>query len=220
MIDPLPTPNTYSWGLSGDIPFVGNFFDESATGDEDEIGIFRPSTKTFWIVNIRTGESRVHLMSVNHGNVIRVGNFMGDTTGHQQIAQFDAATGNWHILNADTGVIPTSSPLNLGFAGGIPVPGEYLPPSSGAPQCTQLGVWKSADQKFYIADGVSACGSRSSNMIWGSNNDLNATYTAADDIPLSIRNASGISMPGSYRPDKGVFPASVAAGQWWIHDAF
>ena len=56
-----PNTNTYTawhWGQTGDIPFVGNFFDESGSvsGNNDEVAVYRPSDKTFYIYNPRSGQ--------------------------------------------------------------------------------------------------------------------------------------------------------------------
>jgi hypothetical protein len=204
--------SVWTWGTSGDIPFVGNFLDESGSvsGNMDEIGVYRPSTDQFWILNPRSGGYVLHTLTTAYGSNIQVGDFNG--SGYDQVAQYVAgSTSVWRILDARTGG-KTSG--NFGTTGDVPVPGKY---KSGS--CTQMGVWRPSDQKFYVAD-LPACGSQSGNIVWGSNNDFNSTaYT--DDIPLTINNAAGtLRRPTAYRPTKGAFPASISNGQWWIHDTF
>lgn len=218
----------WTWGTSGDIPLVGNFLDESGavTGNHDEIAIYRPSTNDFWIMNPRSGAYVQLQPTVGAGSNIQVGDFLG--FGYDQIAQYDSSSGDWDIID------PRSSPLdeytaNLGLSpatstGDVPVAGKYLPTASGKDPCIQLGIWRPADQKFYIADvdvsdpGID-CGTRTADMLWGSNNDIGGTY--ANDIPLTINNAAGtLRRPTAYRPTVGAYPASISNGQWWVHDVF
>jgi hypothetical protein len=204
------TNYAFHWGQSGDIPFVGNFFDEYGPGGEnnDEIGIYRPSDRTIWIANPRSGEYLGMGRSADYGTNIQIGDFRG--VGYDQIAQYQA--GVWNIIDTRTAQTYT---LNLGQSGDVPVAGKYL---TGA--CTQLGVWRPGTQEFIVADPFSSCGTRSTSMIWGSNNDNGSTqYT--DDIPLTINTADGsLRRPTSYRPTKGAFEFSLSNGQWWVHDPF
>lgn len=202
--------NAWNWGISGDIPFVGNFLDESgaASGDKDEIAIYRPSSQTIWIMNPRSGQYISIARAADYGTAVQVGDFLG--AGYDQIAQFK--DGIWSIVNARTNLTYT---VNLGAAGDVPVSGKYLP---GA--CAQLGVWRPSSQEFIVKDPFASCGNRSQSMIWGSNNDFGTT-AYADDIPLRINTADGsLHRPTAYRPTKGVFTESLANGQWWIHDPF
>lgn len=211
-------PNTsatyvWSWGISEDIPFVGNFLDESGSvpGNKDEIAVYRPSTKTFWILNPRSGTYTSLVRTANYGTNIQVGDFLG--VGYDQIAQY--TTGVWNIINPRTGSTYTAS---LGQSGDVPVAGKYLPQLSGKDACTQIGVWRPSTQEFLVADPFSNCGTRSTSVIWGSNNDFNA-QPYDDDIPLTINTADGtLRRPTAYRPTKGAFPYSIANGQWWVRD--
>lgn len=201
----------WSWGISEDIPFVGNFVNESSSsvsGDKDEIAVYRPSTQTIWIMNPRSGQYLPIVRNADYGTNIQVGDFLG--AGYDQIAQFK--DGVWSIVDARTNMNYTA---NLGAAGDVPVSGKYL---SGA--CTQLGIWRPSTQEFIVKDPFVSCGNRNQSMIWGSNNDFGTT-AYADDIPLRINTADGaLHRPTTYRPTKGAFPESLANGQWWIHDPF
>lgn len=220
-----PNTNTYTtwhWGQTGDIPFVGNFFDESGSGNSDEAAVYRPGDKTFYIYNPRSGEWWARTTSPANTSKIQVGDFLG--AGYDQIAQVSVDSGNlkWDVVDPRTG---TTYSMNFGQTGDVPVAGKYL---SGA--CTQVGVWRPTVQpgspepdqsQFMVKDPTFAsCGSRDPIMVWGSNNDFASTaYT--DDIPLTINTADGsLRRPTAYRPTAGAFPYSLSAGQWWVHDPF
>jgi hypothetical protein len=210
--DPNNSSNNsaWAWGTSGDVPFVGNFFDESGlvSGNHDEAAVYRPSNKTFYIINPRTGVWTYHTTTPDTDSKIQVADFLG--VGYDQIAQFK--NGTWYIINPRNNNTYT---LSWGTTGDVPVAGKYL---SGS--CAQVGVWRPADQTFYVADPFSGCGTRNTSMIWGSNNDfLSTAYD--DDIPLTINTADGsLRRPTAYRPTVGAFPYSIANGQWWVHDPF
>lgn len=220
-----PNTNTYNywhWGQTGDIPFVGNFFDESGSGNSDEVAVYRPGDKTFYIYNPRSGEWWYRTTSPANTSKIQVGDFLG--AGYDQIAQVSEESGNilkWNIVDPRTG---TTYSVNFGQTGDVPVAGKYL---SGA--CTQLGVWRPTvhpgsgepdHSEFIVADPFSSCGNRSTSMVWGSNNDF-ASTAYADDIPLTINTADGsLRRPTAYRPTTGYFPRSISNGQWWVHDPF
>ena len=237
-----PQTATYfstTFGLSGDKPFVGNFLDESGsvTGNMDEYAVYRPSTGAIWIENPRTPTTANATFTLTSGisTPIQVGDFLG--LGFDQVAQYNAGT--WTIVNPRTSAKYTAT---LGDSNDVPVTGKFL---SGG--CTQIGVWDEATEQITVKDAVvtnvatsvttSNCGTRTSTMYWGSNNNspsgsnyetINVSTTECttggnciDDILLNI-NTSGSSLdrPVAYRPTNGVFPYSKAKGQWWIHDVF
>lgn len=212
MKDPNNSSNNlaWNWGMSGDVPFIGNFFDESGSvsGNKDECAVYRPSNKTFYIFNPRSGTWSYHTTTPDNDSKIQVGDFLG--VGYDQIAQYKA--GVWKIINPRNNNTYT---VNWGTTGDVPVAGKYL---SGS--CAQVGVWRPSDQTFYVSDPFSGCGTRTPSMIWGSNNDYQSTsYT--DDIPLTINTADGsLRRPTAYRPTVGAFPYSIANGQWFVHDPF
>jgi len=131
-------PNGYiwHWGQEGDIPFVGNFFDEDDAYDMDEIAIYRPSSNIFWISNPRTGEYRSIYCGGDFGTNIQVGKFFSG--GHEQIAQYQVINnvGNWRIYNLLNTTLNINT-LQFGIAGDIPIPGNYLHNTY-----SQLAVWR------------------------------------------------------------------------------
>jgi hypothetical protein len=219
-----PNTNTYNswhWGQSGDVPFVGNFIDESGgsiSGNKDEVAVYRPGNKTFYIYNPRSGGWTGFTTTPDNDSKIQVGDFLG--VGYDQIAQYKA--GVWNIINPRT---QSTYTVNLGQSGDIPVAGKYL---SGA--CTQVAVWRPTVQpgsgepdhaEFIVADPFTSCGTRSTSMVWGSNNEFNSTGQYADDIPLTINTADGsLRRPTAYRPTTGAWQYSISNGQWWVHDPF
>lgn len=226
--------NTWAWGIDGDIPFVGNFFDESSTGDEDEIAIYRPSISMFCIYNPRSGEMIFRTTTADPSSKIQIGDFLG--LGHDQIAQIDFTDdGKWKIVEPQAGgthTLDAESILDNYTANGgedIPVAGKYL---TGG--CTQIGIWKPSENRLFIADDTtSSCGTRNPTMLWGANDAVAALVdidpgtpghqpgTPVPDIPLTISNSAGtLRRPTMYRPTNGAFTYSLAKGQWWIHDVF
>lgn len=212
--DPNNSANNsvWNWGLSGDKPFIGNFLDESGSvsGNKDEIAIYRPSTKTFWILNPRSFGTTAFATTADADSEIQVADFLG--VGYDQIAQYKA--GVWKIVDPRTGSTHT---VNFGQTGDIPVAGKYLVTLPLKDPCAQVGVWRPSSQEFFVADPFSNCGTRSTNMVWGSNNG-----SFADDIPLTINAADAplLRRPVAYRVTKGLYDHSLADGQWWVHDRF
>ena len=203
----------FSWGTAGDIPLVGNFTNDS--DPLDDLAVYRPTTKTFWIINPRTYSYTARTTSPDDDCQLQAGDFLG--LGYDQIAQFKA--GNWYILDASNGATDTAT---LGASGDRAVAGKYLPTAAGKDPCVQLGVWDPDDQKFYIRDvngSTTDCGTRTANMYWGSNNDYRG-HTGDDDKPLTITDDGTIRRPAAYRPNKGLYNFGIANGQWWVHDKF
>ena len=214
MNDPNNSSNNsvWGWGLSGDKPFIGNFLDESGSvsGNKDEIAIYRPSTKTFWILNPRSSGSVAFSTTADSDSEIQIADYLG--AGYDQIAQYKA--GVWKIVDPRTGSTYT---VNFGQAGDIPVAGKYLATLPSKDPCAQVGVWRPSTQEFLVVDPFSNCGTRSTSMVWGSNN---GSY--ADDIPLTINagDAPMLRRPTAYRITKGLYDHSLSDGQWWVHDRF
>lgn len=215
------TTTNFHWGATGDIPIVGNFFNNSS--DLDAVGIYRPSSADFWLYNNATSTWVVRTFGTHYGTKVFVGDFLG--LGYDQIAQYvSGSTGTWHILDGSNGNTTT---VSQGTTGDIPVAGgHYLPIPSGKVYCDQLAVWTPSTTLLQIKDGSTACSAtpRSETMVWGSKNEfVNATaetFDSADDVILPIMGASGISRPGAYRPFNSHFPVSMGNGQWWFHDPF
>ncbi|HEX8251480.1 MAG TPA: hypothetical protein VF599_25120 [Pyrinomonadaceae bacterium] len=237
--DPASTTNfAVGWGLSCsapytncDIPFTGNFIDESGSqGDNlNEIAIYRPSDYSIWIINPRSATSVYLGRTSDLGSQIQTGDFLN--LGYDQIAQIKADTSNnlvWSIINPRSPYNTLS--VTFGKTGDKLVAGRYLEGT-----CAQIAVWDPLTEEFKVTDAVTGCdGSstlRTGTMKWGSNNDSFYTGTTTeptectlgicpDDIPLRIDLGDGIHRPTSYRPTSGIYPKSRAKGQWWIHDPF
>jgi hypothetical protein len=204
----------WSFGQAGDKPFVGNFYPEEGDADDqrDEIGVFRPDEKdnVFYVMNPRnevwsdlsTGED-------NFGYDFQVGDFLG--RGYDQLAQYVAATGEWHIFDfylEDATVKTMSDPETEDVA----VAGKYF---SGT--CSQLAVWRPSTETFIVEDAAStSCGGRDGSLLWG----LKRTSSDTDnDIPLVMRGVDGLDRPTAYQKDDDpVFTYNMTKGLWWVHD--
>ena len=218
--DPNNSANntTWNWGLANDIPFVGNFYDESGqvSGNKDEIAIYRPTTKTFWIASPRTTWYQAFMTNPDYDSEIVVADFLGN--GHDQIAQYK--NGVWNIIDPQGGATYT---VNLGQSCDpgqpcdVPLPGRYLPQLPGSPPCAQVAVWRRSTEQFFVADPFYNCGTRSTSMFWGSNNK-----DFEDDIPLTINDVDFplLRRPTAYRRTKGAYDHGLGDGQWWVHDLF
>lgn len=212
----------WSWGLAGDIPFVGNFFNESGpvSGNKDEIAIYRPSTKTFWIANPRSWVYFAFTTStIPEDSKIQVADFLGN--GHDQIAQYK--DGVWNIIDPQGGATYTvnfgEECDELGLPCDIPVAARYLPQLPGKDPCAQVGIWRPSTQQFIVADPFSNCGTRGTispiSMVWGFKTH------GYHDIPLTINTLnSPLRRPTAYRWSKGLYDHSLSDGQWWVHDLF
>lgn len=213
---------SWSWGLAGDIPFVGNFFDESGpvSGNKDEIAIYRPSTKTFWIANPRSWVYFAFTTStVPEDSKIQVADFLGN--GHDQIAQYK--DGVWRIVDPQGGATYTvnfgAECDELGGPCDVPVAARYLPQLPGKDPCAQVGIWRPSTQQFIVADPFTNCGTRGTitpiSMVWGFKTH------GYHDIPLTINTPnSPLRRPTAYRWSKGLYDHSLSDGQWWVHDLF
>ena len=217
---------TWNWGMAGDIPFVGNFINESGpvSGNKDEIAIYRPSDQTFWIANPRSWWYAAYPASPITNSKIQVADFLGN--GHDQVAQYKL--GVWKILDPQGAATYT---VNFGDTVcaplqqcDVPVAGKYLSQVPGKNPCAQVGVWRPGAQQFLVADPVfvsgpaTNCGTRSTiSMVWGKYND----DPNLSDVPLTIGTSNGLlRRPTSYRRTKGLYDHSLADGQWWVHDPF
>jgi Pectate lyase superfamily protein/Bacterial Ig domain len=203
----------YTFGTAGDIPFVGNFYNESGSvsGNMDEVGIYRPSNGEIWIVNPRSGTGpTVYTTSSGYSGKIHAGDFLG--LGYDQLAFY--SSGSWTVVNPNAGT--TTSAVTHGTSGDIPVPGKYL---SGS--CTQLGVWTPSTQLFKVKNHPSCASGSTLTMQWGSDDDF-GSQTPVPDIPLTVNDPDTPTLrrPTVYRPTKGAFDHSLADGLWWIHDLF
>lgn len=211
-----PATNTYStttFGLSGDVPIVGNFFSEGSNpaDQRDEIAIYRPSTKRFWILNPRTLYSENWSRgTTDYGTNFQVGDFLN--LGYEQVAQFQ--NGNWYITDLDTG---TAEPvINFGTTGDTPVAGKYFDQG-----CTQLGVWNPGSQEFRVQDAKSSCsssGARDGELVWNKN------YGSSDpndyDLPLVMNDENGLARPTALVRIAAdpVFEYFIMKHRWWVHD--
>ncbi|MFZ0750989.1 MAG: hypothetical protein WAM70_16620, partial [Pyrinomonadaceae bacterium] len=228
VIDPNNSSNnaTWNWGLAGDIPFVGNFYNESGqvSGNHDEIGIYRPSDQTFWIANMRSGWYTAFQGFPVANCKIQVADFLGNQ--HDQVAQYKL--GVWNIIDPQGGAAYT---VNFGATQcaplqqcDIPVAGKYLPQVPNKNFCAQVGVWRPNTQEFLVADPIfvsgpaTNCGTRSTvSMVWGMYNDDPNLI----DVPLTINLVNSLlRRPTVYRRTKGLYDHSLADGQWWVHDLF
>ena len=192
----------WHWGQTGDVPFIGNFFDESGpvSGNKDDVGVYRPSNSTFYISNPRSGAWFGFATGAANTSQIQVADFLG--LGYDQIAQYDNA-GGWTITDPRPPRTTYTVTFTLGQSGDIPVAGRYLPQVPGKNFCAQIGVWRPSTQEFLIADPVTSpannCSNRGStgplSMVWGANN---GSYP--DDIPLTMGTAKGLlRRPTAYR---------------------
>ena len=210
--DPNNSANNsaWAWGLSGDVPFVGNFFDESGSvsGNHDEAAVYRPSNKTFYIINPRTGVWTYHTTTPDNDSKIQVGDFLG--VGYDQIAQFK--NGTWNIINPRNNNTYYHQLGNDGRRAGcrkIPVRLLCADRRLAAGRSDVLCRRSLLELRHQKREHDMGIEQRLPGHV------IRRRYSAHDKYGGWV-----LAQADSIPADGRVFPYSIANGQWWIHDPF
>ena len=154
------------YGQTGDIPatrlpsmyrrdkHISNF-----DGDRKaDIGIFRPSTATWWVIDSSTGKGTSQALGEN-GDIIVPGDYDGD--GKTDYAVWRPSNQTWYVMLSSTGKTVSQA---LGASGDIPVPGDY--DGDGK---TDYAVFRPSTATWYVI--LSSTGQQVSQQ-WGASTDI------------------------------------------------
>jgi hypothetical protein len=106
----------FQWGTSGDIPVPGDFDGDGKT----DLGIYRPSTGTWYVSQGPTGSSPTSLIKQFGltSDIPVEGDYDGD--GKTDIAVFRPSTGTWFQLLSGSNYTSSAS-YQFGLSGDIPI---------------------------------------------------------------------------------------------------
>ena len=115
MNNPAGSITFLPWGISGDLPLVGDF---DGDGRRDT-AIFRPSSRFTYIRNSSNGQMRVAQLGLATDNLVPA-DYDGDSV--TDLAAFRTSDRTWYILESSSGQVRI---IRFGAVADIPVPGDY-----------------------------------------------------------------------------------------------
>jgi hypothetical protein len=134
----LSPQDSFTYGNAGDIPLVAPWL-----GGEDQIGVYRPSTQTFYERQCEQGVCTTYAQVFgNRGDVPLAGAWDGDYAG---IGVYRPSTATFYLL------IPGAQGpevIHFGKVGDVPIVGDWY--GDGV---TRVGVYRPSTQTFYQAGG-------------------------------------------------------------------
>ncbi|MDH3529943.1 MAG: VCBS repeat-containing protein, partial [Acidobacteriota bacterium] len=127
---------TVSWGMSGDIPAIGDYDGDGKT----DFCVFRPQEGLWYLINSASGDSSTSVISFGgDGDVPAQADFDGD--GKTDIAVFRPANGHWFVRrSSDQGI----TQLPLGSLNDSPSPKDFDGDGKA-----DIAVWRSENGVFY-----------------------------------------------------------------------
>lgn len=170
------------------------------TGRPDQLGVFRPSTGTFYS---RSADESGAFTAIRWGlasDVLAVGDYDGD--GIQDAAVWRPETGIWYILrSSDAGALFVKWGVTIAYPTGglpdVPVPADY----DGDGQ-TDIAVWRPDTGQWYVLFSSTKFNERSAGVFqWGK----------LGDVPVQA------DYDGDGRADFAIFRPTE--NQWYIFES-
>jgi hypothetical protein len=142
--DPVAWEDDVKWGVDGDIPLVGNFYDDV----KDDYVVFRTgATYTHFYIRESQGTQMRDYQWGLAGDKPLTGRFFA-ATQKSQITVFRPSNGSWWMKDLDSGA---SSSTSWGLSTDIPIVGNFFSESGGAAnQRDEIAIYRPSTQTFWV----------------------------------------------------------------------
>lgn len=185
------------WGESGDLPIAGDFNGDGIPG---EIGVFRPSTQTWYFDTNLDGRTDRTLRGWGRtGDKPLAGDFDRDGI-RGDIATFTPSEGKWtYKINADPDVTDRVV-TGWGIAGDLPLAGDF----NNDGKFDDVAVYRPSTKTWYFDIGAN-----------GDTDAKKGPWGASQDIPSN--NAANIDEPRNGKVnDVALFRGTGTDWKWFI----
>ena len=190
-----PPDNNFLYQSPQDLPFAGDW----NVDGKDSIGVYRPSTKTFFLSNSNTQNAAFESFQFQLGDTPISGDWNGD--GKDTIGVYRYSNGTFYLRNTNSA---GGADLTFAFGSGggdIPIAGDW-----NGDGVDTIGVYRRSNATFYLRDSNSA-GSPQYTFSYG----LGGT---TDNPVVGDWNKDGIDTIGVHRlkPGEATFYLNDANG--------
>ncbi|MEP7286067.1 MAG: SBBP repeat-containing protein [Chloroflexota bacterium] len=156
---------------------------------QDTIGIFRPSTATFYLRNTNTtGSADITTALGVSTDLPVVGDWNGD--GIDTVGVYRPSTGQFYLRDSNSAGAPIVYSFALGISGDVPMAGDWDGNGKDG-----VGVFRPSNGLIYLKNGLTT-GFADFQMVLG----------VPGDVPVAGDwNFDGKASPGVYRPSSATF---------------